>query len=63
MIAPIGQWRVQVGKGSGKYTDRYTFPSAQQGRAILYFNSLNTHSGYKKRLINPLGEVVARVIT
>ena len=58
-----GFWTVQVGKGKGAYKDRYTFTATEHHRAVLYFNSLNTHSGYKKRLVNPEGKVVARVIT
>ncbi len=54
-------WRVQVGKGDGSYTTKYVFSSEQQ--AILYFNSLNTHSGNKKRLVNPSGKVTAIVLS
>lgn len=58
-----GQWRVQVGYGRGSYRDRYVFAHNERNRAVLHFNCLNTHSGHKKRLIDPDGRVVARVIT
>jgi hypothetical protein len=60
-----GKWLVQVGKGRGSYTTRYTFTGNKihNSRALLYYSSLNTHSGGKKRLINPDGKIVARVIT
>lgn len=65
MSTLTGKWRVQVGKGKSAYTDRYTFDGGKivPSRAILYYNSLNTHSGHKKRLIRPDGTVAARVIT
>lgn len=54
-------WYVDTGKGRSAYKHRYAFGS--QTQAIRYFNCINTHSGYKKRLIGPDGEVIARVIT
>lgn len=44
---------IQTGKGKGSYKTRYSFQltHAQMGRAFLYYNSINTHSGYKKRLL------------
>jgi len=53
-------WRVQVGKGKSAYKDRYVFDNISQ--AVAWYNGINTHSGYKKRLVGPNG-VVARVIT
>lgn len=58
-----GQWRVQVGKGKSSYKDRYTFADDQEERAKLFYNSLNTHGGHKKRLVNPDGVVIWRVLT
>jgi len=54
-------WKIQVGKDKGSYVTRYSLPGEAQ--AVRYFNSLNTHSGYKKRLLDPNGKVVARVLT
>lgn len=58
-----GKWRVQIGKDKSSYADKYTFPAEQRNSAVRYFNSLNTHSGHKKRLIRPDGTVEARVLT
>lgn len=58
-----GMWRVQVGKGKSAYKDRYTFTTGERLRAIMHFNSLNTHSGHKKRLVRPDGTIEARVLT
>lgn len=55
-----GPWVVETGKGRAKYDARYEF--AGPAKAIWYFNCLNTHSGYKKRLTHN-GKVIARVIT
>lgn len=52
---------VQVGKGRGAYTTRWTFDSF--GRAFMHYSGLNTHSGYKKRLVDGNGRVISRVIT
>ena len=56
-------WRVQVGKGKSAYKDKYTFDENERNRAVKWFNSINTHSGYKKRLVRPDGTVEARVLT
>lgn len=60
-------YSIEVGKGKSKYKVRYTFCRHQQSRAHLYYNSLNTHSGYKKRLIritrDGVRKVLARVLT
>lgn len=57
-------FEVQVGKGKGSYKTRYQFTndSIVSSRAILYYNSINVHSGYKKRLLKD-GKVIARCIT
>lgn len=61
MANVTGAWRVQVGKDKGRYTDRYVFTT--MNRAIMYFNGINVGRGYKKRLIDPDGQVVYRVLT
>lgn len=58
-----GMWCVQVGRGKSSYKTRYTFGENYRNQAVLYFNALNTHSGYKKRLVRPDGTVEARVLT
>lgn len=55
------EWRVQVSKRPSEksgYVDKYTFASEYQAR--FYYNSINIGRGYKKRLVNPQGKVVAR---
>jgi hypothetical protein len=54
-------WKVQTSKGKGSYLTRYTFETKDQ--AILYYDSIVVHSGHKKRLLDPMGKVVARTIT
>jgi hypothetical protein len=55
-------YEVQTGMGKGKYTARYRFETWNQ--AVRWYNSINAHSGGKKRLINlETGKVEARVIT
>lgn len=54
-------WEVQVGFGRGAYKLKYNCTSS--AKAIFWFNGLNTHSGYKKRLVDANGRVIARVIT
>lgn len=60
-------WRVQVGKDTrssrGTYRDKYTFAADDRQMAALYFHSINVHSGFKKRLVDPDGKVVNRVLT
>jgi hypothetical protein len=55
------KWRVQIGKGKGSYSDKYVFDSLITAR--IWYSGINTHSGYKKRLIDPNGKVVHRNIT
>jgi len=54
-------YRVQVGKGKGSYTTRYSVDTWYN--AIFWYNGINVHSGYKKRIINQDGKVLARMIT
>jgi hypothetical protein len=61
MSDTTGLWRVQVGKGRSSYKTRYAVVARTE--AVFLFNCLNTHSGHKKRLIDPEGRVVARVLT
>ncbi len=59
----VGKWRVQVGYKKGAYKDRYTLPSDKPNLAHVYYNGLNTHSGYKKRLVGPDGTIVLRYLS
>lgn len=59
----LGNWLVQVSKNRGKYKTRYAFSSDQPVRAQFYYNCLNVHSGYNKRLVNPNGIIVQREMT
>lgn len=59
----IGKWAVEVGKGSGSYKTRYTFPSDQPVQAQFYYRSINVHSGFKKRLVNPNGVITLRELS
>lgn len=58
---------VEVGKGKGSYKIKYAFCRHQIVRAVLYFNSTNVHSGYKKRLVRVYADgrrnVLSRVLT
>ena len=54
-------WKVQVGKGKGAYTTKYALPTEQ--RAVFHYRCLNIFGGYKKRLVDPSGRVVARFIS
>ena len=53
-------YAVQVGKGRGAYSTRYTFNNAAQ--AELYFRCINIGNGYKKRLLEG-DRVVARAFS
>ena len=57
---------VQTGKGTQAYTNRY-IPFESLTRAQMHYFGLNTHSGYKKRLVQiaPDGTkvIIHRVIT
>ena len=54
-------YKIQVGHGKSSYTTKWEFDS--QLTAWRWYDSLNTHSGAKKRLIGPEGEVLDRQIT
>lgn len=54
-------FKVQTGKGRGKYQTRYSLSSREQ--AEMYYAMLNIHSGFKKRLVSPDGVVIARYIS
>jgi hypothetical protein len=54
-------YKVQDGYCKGAYRTRWEFDNEQQ--AIRWYNGINTHSGFKKRLVAPDGKVLARVIT
>lgn len=48
----IHRYTVEVGKNKSAYTVQYSFDGIPSlGRAYLHYNSLNTHSGHKKRLV------------
>ena len=51
-----GPWRVQTGYQRGQYRTRYTLNS--EAAAKRYYECLNTHSGYKKRILAPDGKVM-----
>lgn len=63
MTEGAGKWRVQVGKDKGSYKDRYTFPLNRSEQAVFWYNGINVHSGYKKRLVNPEGVVIRKELT
>jgi len=58
-----GRWRVQVGFKKGKYTTKYDFRATQSVKAQLWYLSVLTHSGHKKRLVDPNGNIVLRETT
>ena len=51
-------YQIQVRKAHGKWTTRYSLSTAAQ--AAFYYRSLNTFGQYRKRLLSPEGDVVAR---
>ncbi len=55
-------WVVEVGMGrKNSYSTRYEF--ATESQAYFHFACIHTHSGGKKRILNPAGKIVERVIT
>lgn len=60
---PTARWLVQVGKDKGSYSTKYSFGPSEGDRAFFYYRSLNTHSGYKKRLVKPDGEIECRYVS
>lgn len=54
---------VETAHGHRRYALRYS-PFEKLSTATLWYNGINVHSGWKKRLVNlETGEVIARVIT
>lgn len=49
---------VQTGKGRGAYEVRYALDTL--GEAEFWYAGLNTHSGYKKRLVDTVARKVLR---
>ena len=43
-------FRVQVGRGGGGYSTKYSF-MGNPSRAMLYYNAINVGNMYKKRLV------------
>jgi hypothetical protein len=46
------EFLVQVGKDSGAYKTRYRFVGNLVS-AVMYYNGINIHNGYKKRILMP----------
>lgn len=61
VVYHIGMYTVETGKGRSAYTTKWTFSTFNQ--ALAWYCGLNTHSGYKKRLVTPEGKVYHRVIS
>ena len=59
------EFLVQLGKDKGSYKTKLKFFGDEFNRAVMMYNMLNVHSGYKKRLIsyNMNKPVLARCIT
>jgi len=55
--------KVETGYGKGAYELRYKFEDNEMERAQMHYDGINTHSGYKKRLVGPDGKVIARYIS
>lgn len=55
------KYLVQTGKERGAYRTRWAFD--RESQAVLWYNGINTHSGFKKRIVAPDGKVLARVLT
>lgn len=55
-------YQIQCGKGKSAYKVRYSFDTLAQ--ATFWYLGINTHSGYKKRLVQvETGNVIARYIS
>lgn len=61
MIETNGLWLVQVGKDKGSYKTRYSFD--HMPTAYRWYDSILIHSGYKKRIVSPSGQVIERFIS
>ncbi len=55
------EWLVQLSKGKGSYETRHR--TTREGQARILYEGYNVHSGFNKRLIDPDGNVVDRVLT
>lgn len=57
-------FEVQVGRGKGAYTTRYSF-KGELARAVFYYRGINIGRGYKKRLVMPdaIRPVLARALS
>jgi hypothetical protein len=44
------EFKIQIGKDSGKYANRYTI-KGNLSQALLYYHGINIGNGYKKRLV------------
>lgn len=56
------RYQVQDGKGKSSYQVRYSFDTLSQ--AERWYAGINTHSGYKKRIVDTsTGKVVNRYIS
>lgn len=58
---PNERYLVETGKGKGAYTHSITFETFAQ--ALFHYKCMNTHSGYKKRLVSFDGRVILRQLT
>lgn len=54
-------WVVQTGKDKSAYSNRYVVET--ESAALFWYFGINTHSGYKKRLVSPDGTIVKRYIS
>ena len=52
---------VQVSKGKGSYKTRYS--TSTYSEAVRWYNGLNVHSGYNKRIVHPDGAILHRTLT
>lgn len=58
-------FHIEVGKGRGKYSNKYSFQRAKRSTAglpFLYYNSVNIGNGYKKRLVMVDNETGKRTV-
>ena len=46
------KFEVQIGRGRGKYTTKYSF-KGNLHQAVMYYRCVNIGRGYKKRLVMP----------
>lgn len=55
------RYHVQVGKGRGSYTNKYSFQKLNL--ALRWYYCIVCHSGGKKRVIDENGKVIERFIS